>query len=207
MSDPSPAPFAPALLTTWLEQSNDLLALTDSSGGLAWANSRFVAATGLAPGPAANLLSLVPAERARAKGRDSVTQALRRGDLSDTDIELRSAGGGSLCVRARATTAAGRMLWTLQDDRYTQARGAGAAPGRVARHGAGVRPPRRLGAGNSIGRRSLGSPYLRLLGSRSARRHADLQGGAEYWTKPIDFKLFLAALERLFPVPAPATVP
>jgi CheY-like chemotaxis protein len=27
-------------------------------------------------------------------------------------------------------------------------------------------------------------------------------GFADYWTKPIDFKVFLAALERLFPAPA-----
>ena len=29
-------------------------------------------------------------------------------------------------------------------------------------------------------------------------------GFADYWTKPIDFKLFLAALERLFPATTPA---
>jgi hypothetical protein len=30
-------------------------------------------------------------------------------------------------------------------------------------------------------------------------------GFADYWTKPIDFKVILAAIERLFPLPAPAT--
>ncbi len=115
MRDASPNPFPTALLSTWLEQSNDLLALTDSAGQLSWANPRFVAATGLAPGPAADLLALAPAEPAFAPTRASVTAALRAGTLCDTDLELRSAGGGSLFVRARAATVAGQVLWTLQD--------------------------------------------------------------------------------------------
>ena len=44
-------------------------------------------------------------------------------------------------------------------------------------------------------------PLRRALGERDARRRArGIAGGfTDYWTKPIDFAVFIAALRRLFP--------
>ncbi|MEP7058294.1 MAG: PAS domain-containing protein [Caldimonas sp.] len=120
MSEQSAVPFGTALLTTWLEQSNDLLALTDPDGAVAWANGRFVAATGLAPGTGSNLLALAPTDPAYADSRAALARALADGALPDTSLDLRSAGGGNLSMQARATTAAGQILWTLQDTTSTR---------------------------------------------------------------------------------------
>src|SRR6516164_7440182 len=116
--DARPSPDGPhalpaAALAAWLEQSHNLLATTDRDGVLAWADTRFVAATGLAPGTP--LLALAPDEAPWVAARNALQGALAAGTLADADLELRSAGGGSLWVRARACTHDGCMLWTLQD--------------------------------------------------------------------------------------------
>ena len=108
MSDASPAAIPAALLPAWLEQSSDLLVLTGRSGTVGWANARFLAATGLEAGPKSTLHSLARADAAAT--RDALTAALESRRLAETD-----ATGGTLFVRARAATASGQILWTLQD--------------------------------------------------------------------------------------------
>ena len=91
----SPSPN-PALLWAWLEQSPDLLALTDASGHIVWANERFVYGTGA--GVEADLLR--HAERAVPGG---------------TELCLRGPLGTTLRVRAWVTSLANQRLWTLRD--------------------------------------------------------------------------------------------
>jgi PAS domain S-box-containing protein len=108
-------PLPPALLAGWLEQSSDLLALTDRDARLVWANARFVAATGLPPGPQARLLALAPDEPAHAEARKTLQAVLAGATIADADLELRAAGGGRLWVRAHAAVHDGHVLWTLQE--------------------------------------------------------------------------------------------
>ena len=115
MSDASPAAIPAELLPAWLEQSSDLLVLTGRSGTVGWANARFLAATGLEAGPKSTLHSLARADAAGAATRAALTAALESGTLAETELELRDATGGTLFVRARAATASGQILWTLQD--------------------------------------------------------------------------------------------
>jgi len=101
------------LLPLWLAQTSDLLAQTDDTGRITWANAAFVAATGLGPG--AVLLALAPEEPAFVAARTTLGEALAAGALADTEVELRSAGGGCCVLRACAASGAGLVLWTLQD--------------------------------------------------------------------------------------------
>ena len=110
------APSLPQdLLEAWLDQSSDLLAITDRDGRLAWANARFVAASGLVPGSGASLLDLAPDAAPHAAARARLTEGLNGAALADADLELRASGGGRLTVHARAVARGAQVLWTLQD--------------------------------------------------------------------------------------------
>ena len=115
MSDALPAAIPATLLPAWLEQSSDLLVLTDRAGHVVWANARFLAATGLNAGPKSTLHSLAPADAAGVAMRAALTAALESGTLAETEFELRGVTGGTLFVRARAVAASAQILWTLQD--------------------------------------------------------------------------------------------
>ena len=105
----------PALLSAWLEQSHDLLVVTDQAGQIVWANQRFQRATESEP-RAANLLQLpLPGSDADTT-RSVVQQILQAGLLiRDTELCLRGAAGTALWVRADTTRVDGHILWTLQD--------------------------------------------------------------------------------------------
>ena len=91
------SPFPnPALLSAWLEQSPDLLALTDASGHIVWANERFI--HGTVAGVEAELLR--HAERAVVEG---------------AELCLSGPSGATLRVRAWVTSLANQRLWTLRD--------------------------------------------------------------------------------------------
>ena len=110
-SDIPPVGAAPAdVVSALLEQSHELLAVSDPGGRLSWANQRFQRTTGLGPG--ADVLSLAPGDAAR-----SVLQRALRGELlqGSTELQLQSAAGAVLWVRIAVTQAAGQVLWSLQD--------------------------------------------------------------------------------------------
>ena len=118
MNDPDATPSAlpPALLSTWLAQSHDLLVLTDTDGRIVWANSGFVDATGAT---AADLPALLHAEPGGEAGRQAMhavlMQALQTGSLAaDTALCLRGTDGAGLWLRARAARVGRQVLWTLQ---------------------------------------------------------------------------------------------
>ncbi|MES2991164.1 MAG: PAS domain-containing protein [Pseudomonadota bacterium] len=107
-----PAAAAPsaALLAAWLDQSHDLLALTDATGGLRWCNAAFTAATGLQPG--ASFLALAADHTA---ARSTLAAALEHGRDGTFELTLRGPGGDALWVDARVTTLGAERLWTLHD--------------------------------------------------------------------------------------------
>ncbi len=108
-----PASVAPALLWAWLEQSRDLLVITDRSGRITWANERFCQVSGLTEG--GQLLTLAPLGTSGQATRDMFMMALGGAELADTEIELRSTGNVAIHVQARVVDAAGQLLWTLCD--------------------------------------------------------------------------------------------
>jgi PAS domain S-box-containing protein len=113
---PPPSPDAPlpaAALAAWLDQSHDLLALTDAAGALRWCNPAFAQATGIAP--PASLLDLAPSVGAGSDAGAVLSAALRAGHCAETEVELRSRGGATLWARMRVTTVADDRLWTLRD--------------------------------------------------------------------------------------------
>ncbi len=102
-------PFPAALLTSWLAQSGDLLAVTDASGSVSWANPRFVRTTGVSAGM--SLLGVA----AGARTRTVLNEALRTGALAPTEIDLVATTGNAVHVGIRASSMHGRTLWTLED--------------------------------------------------------------------------------------------
>jgi PAS domain S-box-containing protein len=111
---PETAPPPAALMLAWLWQSNDLLALTDAAGHIAWANPGFVRASGIQAN--GELLSLAPTDWQDGRARTALQAALRTGHLADgTEIGLRDRSGTALWVRARVSRISDQWLWTLQD--------------------------------------------------------------------------------------------
>ncbi|MFZ2648939.1 MAG: PAS domain-containing protein [Burkholderiaceae bacterium] len=116
MSQTSPAlnPAVPRTgsMLALLEQSHDLLAVTDTQGQLVWANSRFRNATGLEPAPGATLASLVPMEADAT--RKALTRALFGEALIGVDMQFRSVAGTALHVLANAGCEHGQVIWALR---------------------------------------------------------------------------------------------
>ena len=110
---PTPPSFPANLLSTWLGQSHDLLALTDAAGVLRWANPAFVQATGAVEG--LSIAALAPTELDAGHAHALLTAALAGEPLPDTEFALRGAADATLWVRARMTLLGEDRLWTLQD--------------------------------------------------------------------------------------------
>jgi PAS domain S-box-containing protein len=110
---PPAAPLPAPLLSAWLDQSHDLLALTDERGGLRWTNPAFEQATGLVGGE--NLLALAPSDWHRGAAHAALSAGLHAGQVPDAELALRSAAGNPLWVRARVVRVDADLLWTLQD--------------------------------------------------------------------------------------------
>ena len=110
--EPNPAPSA-AVLAAWLAQSHDLLALTDASGDIAWANAHFVRSTGVGAG--ARIFDLV-ACGATDDTRASMQALLQAAAPEACELCLRGASGAPLWLRARVSALSGQYLWTMQDE-------------------------------------------------------------------------------------------
>ncbi len=110
--DPTPA-LSAAVLAHWLGQSHDLLALTDASGAIAWANAHFVRGTGFGAGARIpDLTACGATEEAWAS-----MQALLRADATGAcELCLRGANGAPLWLRVRVSSISGQYLWTMQDE-------------------------------------------------------------------------------------------
>jgi PAS domain S-box-containing protein len=103
------------VLQALVAQSLELLAVTDDSGRIAWANERFRTATGVAGDGKALLGQCALEGSAGDATRHRIDAALTAGALGAVGLQLRSADGATLWVDARASRYAGRMLWTFTD--------------------------------------------------------------------------------------------
>ena len=176
--EPGLAALPAELLQAFVAQSRDMLALTDATGTLLWANARFAAATGLRRPRRRRRCSISrsrapPAREARLSFARMLSCPRRRQRRAPAARPGAASRSGSTCTR-RASPAAssGRFADVTRQRSLAATR---RAPGRAARHRAGVRPARHLGARDPVGRRALGQARVRLLGHRPGRRHAELQ--------------------------------
>ncbi len=115
-ADPNfPADGPPAeVLRALVEQSLELLAVTDGAGRIVWTNEHFAAATGLAADGRTTLLQAVPDGAAGDPARKRLETALTSVALS-TSLPLQAADGAALWVDARARRLGTRVLWTFTD--------------------------------------------------------------------------------------------
>jgi len=113
--DPDPAALPADLLQAFVAHSRDLLALSDGTGTVLWANGRFAAATGFAGRAATSLLTFTPAGAAGSASRLSFARMLSSSSPDSGAIELRGASGGTFWVEAHCRRMGSRVLWTLRD--------------------------------------------------------------------------------------------
>ncbi len=106
-------PLPTALLSAWLAQSRDLLAITDAAGRITWANVSFQTATGVGTGH--EMLGLAPDDWHSGAPRQALLAALRDGAPGDMEIALRTLAGATLWVLARLVRVDEAWLWTLRD--------------------------------------------------------------------------------------------
>ena len=98
---PLPTPLPAPLLMAWLDQTHDLLVLTDASGNVCWSNPAFMQAVGAHAGDACAAL---------------IAQSTAPSSGADRELRLPSAHGADLWVRARHVAGPdGNTLWTLND--------------------------------------------------------------------------------------------
>ncbi len=112
----SPArPLSADVLQALIEQSLELIAITDAAGEIAWANSRFSAATGIAGGMGVRLVDCAAEGAAGESTRERLAAGLAAGTLEATGLRLRTDGDALLWVDARARRSAELVLWTFTD--------------------------------------------------------------------------------------------
>ena len=115
-NDSGEAALPPALLQVFLEESRDLLVLTDSIGTIAWTNARFAESTGFVAGTLAmSLLNFAPAGPAGTTARLTLAKLLAAPKVDPEELELRSRDGSPLWVEARRRSVGPHIVWILAD--------------------------------------------------------------------------------------------
>ena len=113
--DTPAGPLSADVLHALVEQSLELIAVTDGAGTIAWANARFSAATGVSGSTAIRLLDCAVEGAAGDSTRERLAAGLAAGSLEATGLRLRAADDVPLWVDARARRAGEQMLWTFTD--------------------------------------------------------------------------------------------
>ena len=103
------------MLQALVEQSLELIAITDGAGTITWANSRFSAATGVSGGKAIRLIDCAAEGAAGDSTREKLGAGLAAGTLETSGLRLRTIDDSPLWVDVRARRAAERVLWTFTD--------------------------------------------------------------------------------------------
>jgi signal transduction histidine kinase/ActR/RegA family two-component response regulator len=119
MSPTSPIPSSAApragLLFALLEQSHDLMVVTDSEGLVMWANARFRNSTAADPALRTALASFVfPGPQAEPT-RKAIAQGLQGHSLVDIELQFRSLTGAPLTLRCNASPEMGQVVWALRE--------------------------------------------------------------------------------------------
>jgi signal transduction histidine kinase/CheY-like chemotaxis protein len=113
--DPGPAALPADLLQALVAHSHDLLAVTDGTGTVLWANAHFAAATGYAGRPATTLLDFTPPGALGSEGRLSFARMFSSAGPDRGTIELRGPSGATFWVDVHSSRLGLRILWTLSD--------------------------------------------------------------------------------------------
>ena len=113
--DPGLAALPVELLQAFVARSRDMLALTDATGTIVWANGRFAAATGFAGRPATSLLDLTIPGSAGSEARLSIARMLSSQGPDGGVLQLRGPAGAAFWVDVHSARVAGRIVWTLAD--------------------------------------------------------------------------------------------
>ena len=103
------------LLQALVAQSRDMLAVTDATGTLLWANERFAAATGYAGRAAATLLDFTVAGAAGSEARLSFARMLSSPSSDCGVLQLRGPAGEPFWADVRSSRLGARVLWSLSD--------------------------------------------------------------------------------------------
>jgi hypothetical protein len=103
------------VLQALLEQSLELLVVTDASGAITWANDRFVAMTGTRLDGAVRLHDVAADGEAGESARRHFDETLTGREPNRNGLRLRAASGPPLWVDVRARRLGPRMLWTFSD--------------------------------------------------------------------------------------------
>ncbi len=112
---PGLAGLSVELLQAFVAHSRDMLALTDATGTVLWANPRFTAATGFAGRAATSLLDFTIPGSAGSEARLSFARMLSSQGADSGVLQLRGPAGEPFWVDARSARVAGRIIWTLAD--------------------------------------------------------------------------------------------
>jgi len=113
--DPPAGPLPAAVLQALVEQSLELIAITDAAGTITWASSRFSAATGVLGGEATRLIDCAAEGAAGESTREKLGAGLAAGTLDAAGLRLRTGDGSLFWVDARARRSAELVLWTFSD--------------------------------------------------------------------------------------------
>src|SRR6187402_675590 len=113
--DTPAGPLSADVLRALVEQSLELIAVTDAAGTIAWANARFRAATGVAAEVPTALVDCAAAGAAGDSTRERLLSGLAAGRLEAAGLRLRAADEMPLWVDARARRAGALVLWSFTD--------------------------------------------------------------------------------------------
>jgi PAS domain S-box-containing protein len=119
--DPDPAALPADLLQAFVAHSRDLLAVSDGTGTVLWANRRFAGATGYAGRPATTLLDFTPPGASGSASRLSFARMLSSPGADSGTLELRGPDGAAFWVDAHCSRLGSHVLWTLTDVTRTRA--------------------------------------------------------------------------------------
>src|SRR6185436_5469687 len=113
--EPGLAALPVELLQAFVAHSRDMLALTDATGTIAWANRRFAAATGYIGRAATSLLDFTIPGSAGSEARLSFARMLSSQGADSGVLQLRGPAGEPFWVDVHSARVAGRIIWTLAD--------------------------------------------------------------------------------------------
>jgi len=113
--EPGLAALPVELLQAFVGHSRDMLALTDGTGTLAWANGRFAGATGYAGRAATSLLDFTIPGSAGSEARLSFARMFSSQGADSGVLQLRGPAGEPFWVDVHSARVGARILWTLTD--------------------------------------------------------------------------------------------
>jgi PAS domain S-box-containing protein len=113
--EPGLAALPVEFLQAFVAASRDMLALTDATGTVLWANSRFSAATGYVGRPATSLLDFTIPGSGGSEARLSFARMLSSQGADSGVLQLRGPAGEAFWVDVHSARVAGRIVWTLAD--------------------------------------------------------------------------------------------